>query len=89
MHGMDQNEDARLASVARVAVAEFMERYAERLVNGPAIKEFAFPINRNHYDSEVASAVRNAIYALAQAVRTGVDLPEADWPQSKHAGAIS
>lgn len=75
--------DACARLVDRDHVATFMERYAERLVAGPAVREFAAPINRNRHDPQVAAEIRIAIRSLAQAVRTGVDTAEADWPMAE------
>ena len=47
---------------------------------GPAGQACSHPINRNRSEPEIAAAIRAAIYSLAQAVRAGVDEPEADWP---------
>lgn len=67
---------------SRAEAATFIERYAERLANGPAPRDFGYPINRHLHDPEAASAVRTALYSVAQAVRAGVDQPENDWPAS-------
>ena len=73
-----QNSCARL--VDRDEVATFMERYAARLVNGPLPKEYGTPINRHRYSEDSAADIQAVVRSLAQAVRTGVDTPEADWP---------
>jgi len=63
----------------RAVIANYIERYAERLVNGPAVKQYAFPINREREEPDVAQAVRKHLRAVAAGVRAGLD-PEHDWP---------
>lgn len=70
------------AFVDRADVGTFIERYAERLLAGPADRDFGAPINPLRYDVETASAIKTTLYAVAQAIRTGVDQPESDWPPS-------
>lgn len=72
------DQDDRM--ISRAAVARYLERYAKRVVNGPAIREYTTPINRNRYDPEQAELISTALRTVASGIRNGFE-PESDWPQ--------
>ena len=60
-------------------IPEYIRRYAERLVAGPAVKEYSFPVNHEREEPEIAKAIYKHLYAVAAAIEAGFE-PETYWP---------
>lgn len=79
MNETSEGGAAALVKAERERNARFIERYAQRLEAGPAIREHSTPINRHRYEPGEAETFRNVLNALASSVRSGIDC-ESDWP---------
>ena len=67
--------------ISKEAAARFVERFAQRLAAGPAIKEQAAPINRIRYGGDEVASIVPLLNALASGLRAGLT-PENDWPDA-------
>lgn len=61
--------------------ATYLERYANRLLNGVLPKDYGgAPINRHEDDEQTRSAVALHLRACASTIRAGCGEAEVDWP---------
>jgi len=67
--------------ISKEAAARFVERFAQRLAAGPAVKEQAAPINRIRYGGDEVASIVPLLNALASGIRAGL-APENDWPDA-------
>lgn len=61
--------------------ARFVERFAMRLAEGPAVKERSAPINHVRYTPEEVGTIVPLLNGLASCIRAGFE-PEAGWPDT-------
>lgn len=61
--------------------ARFVERFAQRLAGGPAVKERGAPINHHRYTPEEVGTIVPLLNGLASCIRAGFDA-ESDWPDT-------
>ncbi len=62
-------------------IADYIERFALAVERGPAVKEYATPVNRLRHDPEFSHEFRLLVGVLASNIRAGLIEPEADWPE--------
>lgn len=67
--------------ISKEAAARYVERFAQRLAAGPAVKEQAAPINRIRYGGDEVAGIVPLLNALASGLRAGL-APENDWPDA-------
>lgn len=63
------------------AAARYVERFAQRLGSGPAVKERLAPINSHRHSAEEVMSIVPLLNGLASGIRAGL-APEIDWPNA-------
>ncbi len=63
------------------AIADYIERFALAIEQGPAVKEYATPVNRLRHDEAFVHEFKLLVGIMAGNIRQGMIQPEADWPE--------
>lgn len=64
-------------------IADYIERFALAVQQGPAVKQYATPVNRLRHDPEFADEFVLLAGVMASNIRQGLIEPEADWPRKE------
>ncbi len=73
--------EGRLLTEQRDEIADYIERFALAIEQGPAVKEYATPVNRLRHDEAFVHEFKLLVGIMAGNIRQGMIEPEVDWPE--------